>query len=304
LAGSILGFLFYNFNPASIFMGDTGSMFLGFVLATSSIRSGQKASTAVTAVIPVIILGFPILDTLLAMSRRAIRGRPLFRADKEHIHHRLLGRGLSHRQAVLVLYGMCVLLAGVALIITYTESKGITALLVLGLAATIFVFLRWLGYIRFEVNHFLSDQRRRNRAFRVAVRPYVGRLRHAASADEIWDAVRDAASVFDAICVSLHLCGNGSGDRSETMTVFSTGFTEDDAQTSGVFFRARFSLSGEKEDEGLVELGWRDGRSGLDRDLEISIEIFCGAVSEASDRVRSRLRASARPKGTFANLSG
>src|SRR6185295_14673932 len=89
LAGSILGFLFYNFNPASIFMGDSGSMFLGFVLAASALRTGQKSSTAVAVLIPAIALGLPILDTLLAVSRRAVRGQPVFRADREHIHHRL-----------------------------------------------------------------------------------------------------------------------------------------------------------------------------------------------------------------------
>ncbi len=83
LGGSIVGFLFYNFNPASIFMGDTGSMFLGFVLAASAIQTNQKSSTAVAVLIPAIAMGLPILDTLLAMSRRAVRGRPLFRADKE-----------------------------------------------------------------------------------------------------------------------------------------------------------------------------------------------------------------------------
>ena len=92
LAGSILGFLFYNFNPATIFMGDTGSMFLGFVLSTSAIQTNQKSSTAVAVLIPGIALGLPIMDTLLAMARRALRGRPVFQADKEHIHHRLLAR--------------------------------------------------------------------------------------------------------------------------------------------------------------------------------------------------------------------
>jgi len=307
LAGSILGFLFYNFNPASIFMGDTGSMFLGFVLATSSITSGQKASTAVTVLIPIVILGLPILDTLLAMSRRAIRGRPLFRADKEHIHHRLLGLGLSHRQAVLVLYGVCMLLAGVALAMTYTESKGITSFLVLALLATVFLFLRRLGYIRFEMNHFLSDQRRRNRAFRAALRPYTERLRQAAGTEDIWEAVRDASAVFEASCASLQLAGKSSGDLSPTTTaVFSTGFNNSDLPDSGVFFRARFNLSGEKQDSGMVELGWRDGRSELDRDLEIAIELFCAHVSEADERLRSRLRSIDRTKarGRFLNLSG
>jgi hypothetical protein len=77
-----------------------------------------------------------------------------------------------------------------------------------------------------------------------------------------------------------------------------------DDPTSGIFFRARFSLGGENEDEGTLELGWRDGRSELDRDLEIAIELFCGFISEASDRIRTRMRVSARAKGRFTHLSG
>jgi UDP-GlcNAc:undecaprenyl-phosphate/decaprenyl-phosphate GlcNAc-1-phosphate transferase len=144
LAGSIVGFLFYNFNPASIFMGDTGSMFLGFVLAATAMQTNQKASTAVAILIPAIALGLPIMDTLLAMARRWFRGRPLFQPDKEHIHHKLMARGLSHRQAVLVLYGLCVLLGAVALVLTYANS-GQAALLLVVLLAVAVAFLRSLG---------------------------------------------------------------------------------------------------------------------------------------------------------------
>jgi UDP-GlcNAc:undecaprenyl-phosphate GlcNAc-1-phosphate transferase len=128
LGGAILGFLWYNFNPASVFMGDTGSMFLGFVLATSAIESHHKSETTVAIIVPVVALGLPITDTLLAMARRALRGTPLFLADREHIHHRLLALGLSHRRAVLVLYGASVALGLLALAIA--SASGLeTALL-------------------------------------------------------------------------------------------------------------------------------------------------------------------------------
>ena len=92
LAGAVLGFLVFNFNPASIFMGDTGSMFLGFVLAAVSLKTSSKSGTAVAMLVPIISLGLPIMDTLLAMTRRMLLGRPMFSADKEHIHHRLMSR--------------------------------------------------------------------------------------------------------------------------------------------------------------------------------------------------------------------
>ena len=93
LGGAIVGFLAYNFNPASIFMGDTGSMFLGYVLGVGAMRTSQKSSTAVAILVPIVALGLPIADTLLAMLRRALAGRPMFSADREHIHHRLLQKG-------------------------------------------------------------------------------------------------------------------------------------------------------------------------------------------------------------------
>ena len=112
LAGAVLGFLIYNFNPASIFMGDTGSLFLGFVLAaTSLLGSSIKSATTVSLLVPILALGVPIMDTLFAMVRRYLERRPIFGADRGHIHHKLLDLGLTHRRAVLVLYGMSSVLA-------------------------------------------------------------------------------------------------------------------------------------------------------------------------------------------------
>lgn len=121
LAGSLLGFLPYNFSPARIFLGDSGSQFIGFTLAVASIRGLQKSATAVAIFAPILVLGLPILDTCLVVLRRTwrihgagsprvgwrerlSRSRGLFQADREHIHHNLLDLGLSHRKAVLVLY--------------------------------------------------------------------------------------------------------------------------------------------------------------------------------------------------------
>src|SRR5207237_10057622 len=122
LAGALLGFLFYNFNPASIFLGDTGSLFLGYVLAVSSIRTHQKSSAVVSLLVPVVVLAVPIVDTALAMGRRALTGRSMFSGDRDHIHHRLLDLGLSQRQATLVLYATSVVLGGVALALGFANE--------------------------------------------------------------------------------------------------------------------------------------------------------------------------------------
>jgi UDP-GlcNAc:undecaprenyl-phosphate GlcNAc-1-phosphate transferase len=131
IVGITLGFLRYNFNPARIFMGDSGSMSLGFLLATSTVagvgRSATQSPSDISAafifylplVVPLIVLGIPILDTTLAVLRRARKGKPVFHADKEHLHHRLLDLGHGHRQAVLIMYVWTALIAGVTLALTF-----------------------------------------------------------------------------------------------------------------------------------------------------------------------------------------
>ena len=115
LAGSSLGFLPFNFNPASIFMGDTGAYFLGFILAAISIEGTLKGTTALTVVIPVLALGLPIFDTSFAIIRRALTKKPLFEADKGHVHHRLLAIGYNQKGAVLILYFISMLMGATAI---------------------------------------------------------------------------------------------------------------------------------------------------------------------------------------------
>lgn len=109
LAGALSGFLPFNFNPAKTFIGDTGSNFLGFTLSVVSILGVAKTYTAVVIVLPVIVLGLPIFDTLWAIIRRIFKGKSLkavFQADKGHLHHRLVSKGFSQKQAVYILYGI------------------------------------------------------------------------------------------------------------------------------------------------------------------------------------------------------
>lgn len=104
LAGSAVGFLRHNFNPARIFMGDSGSMFLGYVLGGLSVMGLYKSYTAISLLVPILALGVPIADTAFAIVRRARSGRPIYLPDRGHLHHRLLDRGLTQRQAVFLLY--------------------------------------------------------------------------------------------------------------------------------------------------------------------------------------------------------
>jgi UDP-GlcNAc:undecaprenyl-phosphate GlcNAc-1-phosphate transferase len=138
IAGATLGFLRFNFPPARIFMGDTGSNFLGLVLAAISLLENRKSTAAVTLLFPLIAMGLPIADGLLAFVRRLARGAPVFRADSEHIHHRLLRLGLSPRSTLFALWYLCAYLGVMAVVFAALPRE--YAWLLLGLLALGLVF--------------------------------------------------------------------------------------------------------------------------------------------------------------------
>lgn len=121
LLGATLGFLPYNFNPAKTFMGDVGSNFLGYTLAVVSILGFAKGYTILAIIAPILVLGVPIFDTLFAMVRRFLKGQPMLKPDGAHIHHRLLKRGLSQKQAVLILYTVTSILCIAAVIMVSAD---------------------------------------------------------------------------------------------------------------------------------------------------------------------------------------
>jgi UDP-GlcNAc:undecaprenyl-phosphate/decaprenyl-phosphate GlcNAc-1-phosphate transferase len=146
LAGAILGFLRYNFNPATIFLGDSGSLFIGFLLSALALEGAQKAPTIVAVAIPVVSFGLPILETSLSILRRWISGRPVFTADREHIHHKLLQHGLTHRQVVIVLYAVSAVFALLSLFLLWPTGSSLG--LVLAVVGTgIWIGVQRLGYL-------------------------------------------------------------------------------------------------------------------------------------------------------------
>jgi UDP-N-acetylmuramyl pentapeptide phosphotransferase/UDP-N-acetylglucosamine-1-phosphate transferase/glycosyltransferase involved in cell wall biosynthesis len=148
LAGASLGFLRYNFHPASIFLGDGGSYFLGYNLAALSVLGSLKSEAAVAILIPIIALGVPVMDALWAPVRRFILGQRMFTPDRDHIHHRLLKLGYTHRRAVLLLYGITVLMGVVSLSLVHARDDRAALMLVLVGSGVIFG-IRWLGYLPF-----------------------------------------------------------------------------------------------------------------------------------------------------------
>ncbi|MFA7411904.1 MAG: MraY family glycosyltransferase [Tissierellaceae bacterium] len=123
IAGACLGFLPFNFNPAKIFMGDTGALFLGFMLAAITIEGVMKSVATIAIVAPILILSVPIFDTTFAIFRRIINGQSIASADRGHLHHRLLNKGLSQKKAVLILYGISAVFGTFAVLVSQANSR-------------------------------------------------------------------------------------------------------------------------------------------------------------------------------------
>lgn len=146
LAAAALGFLRYNFHPAKLFMGDCGSLYLGFILGVLAVMGLSKGATVISLFIPVIILGIPILDTFFAIIRRFTNNKPIFQADKGHLHHRLLEMGLSHKQTVLVIYAITLLLSSSAVLLTMLTTAQ-SVLILIGISIVILVGADRIGII-------------------------------------------------------------------------------------------------------------------------------------------------------------
>jgi UDP-GlcNAc:undecaprenyl-phosphate GlcNAc-1-phosphate transferase len=163
LLGALLGFLRYNFNPATIFLGDSGSLVIGYVLAATALSGTQKSVTTLAVVVPLLVFGLPIADTLLSMTRRFLSSlhllqsskarlkdrllctKAMFEADKRHIHHRLLALGLSHRNAVLLLYGIALGLSSLALLSVLAQYRN-AGMMLITFGAITYIGIRKLGY--------------------------------------------------------------------------------------------------------------------------------------------------------------
>jgi UDP-GlcNAc:undecaprenyl-phosphate GlcNAc-1-phosphate transferase len=148
LAGCLLGFLRYNFNRASVYLGDSGSLLIGFLLGCYGALWSEKSVTLVALTAPLLALSIPLLDVLLSISRRYLRNRPIFQADRGHIHHKLLDRGLSPRAAVLTIYGFCTLVAILSLLASalHNQFSGLIVVVFCGAAC---IGIRHLEYAEF-----------------------------------------------------------------------------------------------------------------------------------------------------------
>lgn len=277
LAGALVGFLFFNFNPARIFMGDTGSLFLGFVLAAFSIATGSKGSTAIALSVPILVLALPIVDTMLAIGRRVKARRPIFSADQEHIHHKLLKAGFSHRGAVLVLYGVAVVLAGLALL-TRATSQPVAGLVMLAAGVFLFVLLRFLAGLHRPAREVSDPFGSDGLAARLAFDEVAERLAKVSTPPDLARELDQLAAATRCLAVTLV-------DREVLLYVFDRAPTAHEAlhvlgsyevplaqHGDGSFARIELRFARDQEGDGLADLRvvlpWERVRRALTAALE------------------------------------
>lgn len=209
LAGALLAFLRFNFNPASMFLGDSGSLTIGFLLGLYGILWSQKSITLLGMTAPLMALAFPILEAGISITRRFLRGDPIFDADRGHIHHRLLDLGWSPRRAVLLLYGVTSIFAMISLLASVPSFR-YPGLVVILFCAVSWIGVQHLGYAEFSEARkiILSGTVRQLIASQTKVRAYRRALERANSLEECWEltlqTMRDLG--FDHVELALS-CG-------------------------------------------------------------------------------------------------
>lgn len=221
--GALFGFLYYNFNPASIFLGDCGSLLVGFLLGCYGLMWNQHATTGLGMAAPLVALAFPVFEVMLSVVRRFLRHRPVFGSDKNHIHHRIQSLGLSQRKAALVLYGVSALAALLAVLQTILRPQPATMLLLLSVVVA-YVGFRSLRYPEFGVlGKFLFDgELRRTLRSRICLKEYEESLAAAGTIEECWAALRNTCREANFDYVSLQIEGRTFEDNLRTVSS-STG---------------------------------------------------------------------------------
>lgn len=203
LLGALVGFFRYNMSPAKIFLGDSGSLFIGFMLAILSVHGSYKSATAVLLFVPLFALAIPLVDTTLAVLRRWLRGVPLSQADGRHIHHRLLAAGLTHRHAVWVLHLAAVVLAVLGISLVFAPPPALASIAAAGGGITLIVLV-W-GVKRLQYHEFseagsalFSGVQRLRRVIRdqISAQDVGEHLRRTSSLEEISEVLEDHAGTF------------------------------------------------------------------------------------------------------------
>lgn len=310
LSGALIGFLRYNFNPASIFLGDSGSLFIGFTLAAISLQGAQKASTAVAIAIPLMAFGLPVIDTGFSMVRRFLSGKPIFQGDKEHIHHMLLARGWSQRRAVFVLYAVCAAL-GLFSLFFVNETGRLTGLILLVVGSAIILAVGRLRY--HEVDEMKASmkrnlgERRLRAANHLRIRRASRAMSKASNLGDLFDAVREMLELGEFVHATVMLGRGSDFEGNERALARENGTRErlgielrqgmicwswerGDTKSaevvgSGQFWSLRLPLSNAQTSWGYINLYREFESSALLLDINYLCHLFRREMAQAAERV-------------------
>jgi UDP-GlcNAc:undecaprenyl-phosphate/decaprenyl-phosphate GlcNAc-1-phosphate transferase len=310
LTGALAGFLRYNFNPASIFLGDSGSLFVGFSLAALSILGSQKASTAVAVAIPILAFGLPVVDTGVAIARRFVSGKPIFQGDREHIHHMLLQRGWSQRRVALVLYGVSAVFGLLAMLFVNSGSS-LTAVVLFVVGVAVVIALGNLRYhevdeLRASVKRNIGDRRVRA-ANNLRMRRASQAVAAAGTLDELFDGVLEVLELGEFVFATVQLNCNRHSELSDRVLNLAADngsmkhllvrdgrihwtwkhgdFKDIDILGSDRFWTLRLPLAGKQGSLGYVNLYRPFDSEALLFDVNYLTTVFQPAIAQAAERV-------------------
>ncbi|HOW68637.1 MAG TPA: MraY family glycosyltransferase [Candidatus Paceibacterota bacterium] len=211
LAGACLGFLRYNVQPARIFLGDSGSLFLGMTLAISATFGSVKDKVGTSLLVPAVLIGYPIADTLISMARRYLRGKPVFTGDASHLHHRLLYKGMDHRHACQVMYGVCLVFCLWAFAIQ-RQSLPLMMLGMVSVAMLIVFGLYRLGYLEYFQSEKVARERNAFKAVNYYAEMIKAKIQLAQNRDDLVRLLQDASEEYRQLALEVFIPSSILGD--------------------------------------------------------------------------------------------
>ncbi len=297
LIGCLLGFLVYNSRPASIFLGDCGSLTLGYLAGCLCLIGSQSGGGKINGIFPFLAFALPVMDCTFAIIRRMLRGRSPFSPDMDHFHHRLMAKGLSHGKAVLAMWAAAFTCSGVAVAAGLGKGDQLTALLVFfGLGG--FILLRYLGYFRLEFFgqgfSSLMEDRKSTRSAEQAVKDAEEMLGQMNSLEGVSEVMGKAAEgmQFQEATLAFYEENGHLGIKGESNSSTSRkSFSWKDPEQRGFYSRDKefvveYGINGRNFTYGKASYRFMDGRSNLDVQEEILLERIHDALASLVARVR------------------
>lgn len=297
LIGCLLGFLVYNSRPASIFLGDCGSLTLGYLAGCFALLASFREGGVLDGIFPVLAFAIPILDCIFAIFRRMMRGRSPFSPDMEHFHHRLMAKGLSHGKAVLAMWGVSFSCSLVAIAATFGKGDQLFAVFILfGMGG--FILLRYLGYFRFEfigegLTNLMED-RKSTKSIEQSIKDAEQMVAAATDLEILKASLEKAANgiQFQQACLSIYTSGGELGSSLEInnpsigKVVDWRNSEQSRYYSNGKEFVAEFQISGRNFSYGKIRYTFMDGRSSLSVQDEVLLERVHDAFALLAGRLR------------------